>query len=310
MRKFLIRSLAFTCFFLAVLSIVMAGLVRYNKSRNIYLDAYGKKLEMLKTSLSPRIILLGGSNVAFGFDSKSIADSLDVCVVNYGLQAGVGLSLMMRDVSTFCRKGDILVIAPEYEHFFGNAHGERTTLSVLSLLYPQVITRFDMDNFFVAAGGMTDAIAILMNPIFGKKEGENNSDYKYLSSSFNEFGDETEHWLHSHDDFTFKQNSISGNFDFEFFDDFTHLINDLKKDGIMIVIVPPSICEDFYTNNKSEINLLTEKLSEADMAFAISPESMVFPDDKMFDSSYHLSKVGIDIRMEMLIEIIKLNCGM
>ena len=79
-----------------------------------YLQAYNKKCQLLEDTPSPRIIFVGGSNLAFGLDSQRIKDSLNINVINYGLHAGIGLKYMIDDISTYARKGDIIVFAPEY----------------------------------------------------------------------------------------------------------------------------------------------------------------------------------------------------
>ena len=56
-----------------------------------YLQAYNKKCQLLEDTPSPRIIFVGGSNLAFGLDSQRIKDSLNINVINYGLHAGIGL---------------------------------------------------------------------------------------------------------------------------------------------------------------------------------------------------------------------------
>lgn len=83
-------------------------------------------------ALPPRIIFVGGSNLAFGLDSQRIKDSLNINVINYGLHAGIGLKYMVDDISTYARKGDIIVFAPEYSHFYsGLAYGESITIAPL-----------------------------------------------------------------------------------------------------------------------------------------------------------------------------------
>lgn len=79
MKTFLFRVLL-----LGVLSGVLSGVVmKLIPVKDSYLLAYNKKCELLEKTESPRIIFVGGSNLCFGLDSKRIADSLHVNVVNY-----------------------------------------------------------------------------------------------------------------------------------------------------------------------------------------------------------------------------------
>ena len=69
-----------------------------------YLQAYNKKCQLLEDAPAPRIIFVGGSNLAFGLDSQRIKDSLNINVINYGLHAGIGLKYMIDDISTYAKE--------------------------------------------------------------------------------------------------------------------------------------------------------------------------------------------------------------
>ena len=56
-----------------------------------YLAAVLEKDRLIRSTPSPKIVLVGGSNLAFGIDSKKIEDSLGLRVVNMGLYAKLGL---------------------------------------------------------------------------------------------------------------------------------------------------------------------------------------------------------------------------
>src|SRR4026209_2444686 len=81
------------------------------------------KHNLLDKQLSPRIIFVGGSNVAQGIDSNAVQQSLGLNPVNMGLDAGLGLDFMLNEVKDSVRTGDVIVIAPEYEHFEWSHHG-------------------------------------------------------------------------------------------------------------------------------------------------------------------------------------------
>ena len=45
-----------------------------------------------------KIILAGGSNLAFGIDSKQLEETLGMPVVNLGLHAGLGLHFILEEL--------------------------------------------------------------------------------------------------------------------------------------------------------------------------------------------------------------------
>jgi hypothetical protein len=71
---------------------------------------------LLEETPSPRIILIGGSNVSFGLDAELMQKALDVPVVNDGLHAGLGV-VPLRELEGYIRRGDQIIISLEYSMF-------------------------------------------------------------------------------------------------------------------------------------------------------------------------------------------------
>ncbi|HTH49865.1 MAG TPA: hypothetical protein VMB21_20295 [Candidatus Limnocylindria bacterium] len=107
---------------LAVIQLTVLGilLARYEASGETnYLAAIVGKHQRLEALPAPRILLVGGSNVAFGFESNRIQAALKRPVVNMGLVAGVGVEFMLADIRQKLVSGDVVVLSLEYEHFNG-----------------------------------------------------------------------------------------------------------------------------------------------------------------------------------------------
>ena len=60
-----------------------------------------------------KIVLIGGSNLAFGVDSAQLEEYVGMPVVNYGLYATIGTKAMLDMSRSYINKGDIVVICPE-----------------------------------------------------------------------------------------------------------------------------------------------------------------------------------------------------
>jgi len=89
------------------------------------------KQRILANTKSPKIVLAGGSNLAFGIDSESIQQRFNRPVVNMGLHADLGLGRILDNISPFLNSGDILLIAPEYSHFTSTWNGGRTAYELI-----------------------------------------------------------------------------------------------------------------------------------------------------------------------------------
>lgn len=305
MKQFLLRLFGFACFLFVILSLITGVLVLQSKYSHIYLDEYGHKEYLFDKTPSPRVIFLGGSNVAFGIDSRAVAESLDVNVVNFGLQLGIGMRKMMSDALRYCKKGDILVIAPEYENFYGIAYGGKETIALLSLLYPKVVVDFNMEQARVALSGLKDAIYVMSNLDNWRIVKSPKEFYPYNTLSFNSFGDEERHWTSEPDQEELTANHITFEFDEDYFDEFFQNISILEARGVDVVIIPPSVSISMYEESTVKMMFLEGKLAEAGHPFAFPQESCVYEREDMFDTYYHLSRSGIDKRMPLIIDVLR-----
>lgn len=93
-----------------------AGLV-YTLQDNAYEDTYyaelPRKVERLENTPGRRVVVIGGSSVAFGIDSALFEEETGLTCVNFGLYAAFGLKPMLDLSLPALHRGDIVVIAPE-----------------------------------------------------------------------------------------------------------------------------------------------------------------------------------------------------
>ncbi|MBR2848647.1 MAG: hypothetical protein IKB87_04240 [Clostridia bacterium] len=80
-----------------------------------FVQALGEKFDRLTSVDEPKLILIGGSSVAFGFDSKMLEEALGMPVVNFGLYATLGTKLMMDLSKANIGKNDIILLSPEMD---------------------------------------------------------------------------------------------------------------------------------------------------------------------------------------------------
>ena len=124
LRKLIFLTIIYAVFIVAILEIIP-------KDNNSYICEYKRKLEMIEKVSEPRMILIGGSNVAFGVDSKRLQDTFGYNIINFGLHAGIGIRYPMEDYLKYARKGDIVILQFEYSNFFGGDNGESGNFSRL-----------------------------------------------------------------------------------------------------------------------------------------------------------------------------------
>lgn len=116
----------------AVLTAAMAGLIfaSIRPDPNHYFAGSLIQLALLKNTPSPRMILIGGSNVSFGLDAELMQRKLGIPVINDGLHVGLGIA-PLRELEEYLRPGDIVILSLEYDMFsYKNImQGDRAFLS-------------------------------------------------------------------------------------------------------------------------------------------------------------------------------------
>jgi hypothetical protein len=102
----------------ALLTVAMVGLVflGIRPDPQQYFAGSLIQVDLLENTPGPRIILTGGSNVAFGLDAKLMQETLGISVINDGLNAGLGV-VPLRELKDYIRAGDVIIISLEYTLF-------------------------------------------------------------------------------------------------------------------------------------------------------------------------------------------------
>ena len=114
MKKLLLQLLALLLAGPAFLLACGFGLpAQYDES---FLGELSDKCALLEQSPAPRIVLVGGSSLAFGVDSALLEQEFPgYTVVNFGLYAALGTQLMLELSDGQFREGDIVILSPEQQ---------------------------------------------------------------------------------------------------------------------------------------------------------------------------------------------------
>ncbi len=116
MRTFCLKAAAFV--FLQAL-ILYACWESGLPSETNYLAAAIDKHNRLAQTQAPRIILVGGSNVALGIQSARLESAFGRPVVNMSLVARLGIEFMLNEVEPFVQRGDLVLLSFEYDLMAG-----------------------------------------------------------------------------------------------------------------------------------------------------------------------------------------------
>lgn len=283
----------------------------FKKETSDYMDAIIDKHERLENTNSPRLILVGGSNLAFGIDSKKIQDSIGLPVVNLGLHAGLGLEYIINEIKLSAKSSDIVILSIEY---FLDIKGDND-LQILSAQNFKLAEKFytqKEENIYnkvkiFFAKKLPKNLQKNLNQLFKPLRNIKNSDTTsvYSRGSFNIYGDVIRHLnkplpekLNGRGKFTYKI--------WEGIDYLNEFADYAKSKNIKVYFLFPNYPETEYTKNKDVIIKYAEDCErKLNIEILNNTDDFVFPDSLFYDTVYHLNKLGREKRTNRMIEILK-----
>ena len=180
-----ITALLLVCIFpvVTVFSVAFLSSPEFDES---FVGALDEKLERLAEIDEDKLVIIGGSSAAFGYDSAIIEKYLDMPVVNLGLYAALGTKLMLDLSKDSICEGDIVVIAPELDaQTLSLYFSASTTLRALDGS-PKYLSRIPKEHRVSLLGASWSfAAEKLSYKLFGGAE----YDGVYSAKSFNDYGD-------------------------------------------------------------------------------------------------------------------------
>ncbi|MCB8566679.1 hypothetical protein [Fusobacterium ulcerans] len=280
--------------------IFMLGVILKVKSphENTYLSSYLDKIKLIEKVENKRIIFIGGSNLAFGLDSSMIEkEFLGYKIINMGLHGGIGIKYLLEDCKKYLKKGDVLVIVPEYENFYNNGSGTSALWYILSL--KKNLENIGIINFTRSLPYLLTATKEILMTNENKEYGQN---FSYDRRGFNRNGDYTEHWKYKGKEkikVDILPNSKITNSTINYLEKF---IEQSRKREIKIILLPPVFQKSSYKINEEKIKEISNSLITK---FEVEPEVFSYDDNLFFDTAYHLNRQGVDLRTKEIIKILK-----
>ncbi len=301
MKHFIKHSVVFA---VGVFLLVFIGLVLPNNNLVRTVDySLLAKHDLLQQNKQPKVVLTGGSNVIFGFNSQILQDNLNYPVVNHAIHAGYGLKYIVEDVLQFVRKGDIIVLSPEYSHFIGNNYYGKEPLLFSLTVKPSNLKLISLQQLasiseFIPQFSFNRIKSFIYNKVKNSKQNIN-SKKNYTEFSINKFGDHYTHWDDKGVDLKFY--NFNGEVNTEVIE-FLNSINDqIENKGAKLIMSFPSLCKSTYEKNEKTIIAIERTLKKyANFKILDTPKDHVYNDNLFYDTSYHLKGEGVMIRSKKL----------
>ncbi|OJV19703.1 MAG: hypothetical protein BGO21_21820 [Dyadobacter sp. 50-39] len=304
------RYITHTGFFagLAFLLLAVALFILPNPiAKHNMLGALLDKHEMLRrtdglAAGSPRIVVIGGSNVAYGLDSKRIQDALHIPVINAGLHASLGMKFYLTDVKPYIREGDIVVVIPEYSQYYTDTfYGNIELVSVLFDVYPDSRKEIDIKQWLHLMRFIPFYAATKLK--LSKEPGRIGPVGVYDRKAFNSYGDAYVHWTMPGKKFNPGQ-KVSEDQQvnpeaIKLLIDFQHFVKGKKA---TMLLLPPVFQSTSFVNQKPMIDKIYQSIKKNHLPVIAEPERYELPDSLFFDTASHLILPGIERRSDLVIE--------
>ncbi|MDP2894526.1 MAG: hypothetical protein Q8N78_09215 [Sulfurimonas sp.] len=111
-------------------------------------DAYTKKTLIASATPSPRIVISAGSSTLFGIDSSAISQAFNLPVVNYSVNAGLMLPVILHKTKQILREGDILIMPLEYDMYLYNGNPNEQMIDYVTSYEPHILPTLTLKEQF------------------------------------------------------------------------------------------------------------------------------------------------------------------
>lgn len=298
MKKLINKIFAFILPFVLLLasSIFLPPTPRVSKS---YIFGKIGKDSLLKKVPKPRLVFIGGSNLSFGINSKMLRDSLKINPINTGIAGNIGLLFMLESTLQYIQPGDIVIVSPEYEQFFGRyAYGSEELLRTILDVSPKDWRKLNIDQ---CINILPYFVKFAVSKIMPGEYIDIKEDPLYGVNSFNEFGDVNKHWKMEKPTLPFST-GISGHLNYKVIVELQKFKDEVEQKKATLFIGFPGIQLASYNNSKDQITEVASELKEKGFPLLGTPERYVMPESLVFDTAYHLTEDGMEYRTRLIIE--------
>lgn len=302
MKRFRLKIALFTGILLLVM--VLPILVQVPIDKENMLHAYADKVNRLQELEGERLIIIGGSNVTFGINSAKLADATGKPVVNMGLHAGLGLKFCMEDLLHYVRKGDVVIVSPEYQQFKGMFYGRDVLLIMVSDVQPELKSRISPQHWWKLRNDVPPYVGSIygrvLSPDFTKAD--HTWSTVYNRSNYNTEGDMVGH--HGQQAKNVLPRKVVGLPEKEHFDAMISFRNRLKNKGVKFIYSYPSYPKGSYEKSEKFMKAFEKLLRNALDSTEIlgNGPDYAFEHSLFFNTVYHLTEEGKELRTKQMVK--------
>lgn len=316
-KKTLIRFVCLLLIFAITVAIPATGYFVYAVTRP---EVYGEsfyaalqtKYDRLRAVKGEKIVVVGGSSVAFGYDSKIMEQELGVPCVNMGLYAAFGFKPMLDLTIGKVKKGDIIVLAPELSsQMFSDYIGYEYLLEAME---KRVDMAFALGTDY-AYGFMHELPKYVSNAKKLRKKDNNLGDTVYAKASFDKYGDIIYPRESNMMDGGYSKDNLP-EFDTKIItDSFVNMVNDFvdmaesKGATVYFTYCPIDELSIADVSEKEKTNFEKKLTEELKCEIIGSLDDHIMDAGYFYDSNFHTNDAGVVLNTVLLINDLKRMSG-
>jgi len=283
---------------------VAATLVAINRRfPDPFIGFLADKHAHLAASGHPRLLLIGGSKPAFGFQSEMLAARLPYTPTNLALHAGLGLDFILADALPEVHHGDLVVLCLEYR-LLQKQPPTRELWEAL-LVRPGTAARMQWGRLADAGFGFIAHLSDRgVKLITGKMAARSGI---YTRESFNEFGDVAAHRplppVRPFTDGELKDITDLGCAADDLVPELISFVNNCEARGAKVVMFFPPLAEELYQAHRFELEPYVARQKARFGSRVLGRlEDIPYPENEFFDTCYHLTGIGSAHHTRQIIE--------
>ena len=314
---FVALLLVFLLPFATVLTVALGLSPVYEET---FVGELGEKYDRLNSLDGEKIVVVGGSSVAFGLDSAALEREVGMPVVNFGLYANLGTKLMLDLSRSGVGEGDIIVLAPEMnDQTLSLYFNSETTLQALDGNFG-MLKSIDRENYEALIGASWGFAADKLVYTVSGRAPENSG--AYMKKWFNEYGDNIYDRPYNEMSVTPKNITLDYKYESEDgtvseYEEFIDYVNKYVEfctgKGATVYFSFPPMNEIALTDYNTEENISAfydNLVSSLHCKIISDINDYIMNEGYFFDSEFHLNDAGVNIRTANLANDLKRELGM
>jgi len=280
-----------------------------------YFTANRQKHSLLENTPSPKIVFVGGSNLAFGLDSGALEQKLRLPVINMGLCDMFGMRYVLDEVVDSIKAGDLVVMVPEYYMLEFGADGTSELFRNVEAYPPSAL--WILKSYWHSPASLGKLFTIFHSYVIAKWRSIVDScadacygDFSFRSLTrpcepewcFNKQGDFLGHLnAPARSRITYPLSCGQASPDSLYF--INRFSRQLDARGAKLVLLPCPVPTNSYGSAAHNIGREFQQLRQTCNAVMPSqPERYVFDTEYFYETPYHLNATGRKLRTQRVAE--------